>query len=171
MSMMFPKHHPMYASHLESVELARQEGDLHHLEMLEEDIRPIVEMLEEAWQRIRAACQVDVANLIGIELRNERIDQWAAILADPSEPGRYRAQYYAANGFHGHATYDSLEEVLCELLQEGFRQLAGGAMQTLSQTKSWADGMFYAELIRKVNCGQLSYAEANREYEHYRQAC
>lgn len=168
MSMSFPKRHPYYAEHLQSVKKARREGRANILAMLEEDIEPIVVQYQKEWQRIRSACKADLTKLIGLQLKTERMDQWAAILADPTEPGRFRAQYFTRSGFVGHSTYDSLEKVLFELMNENFTQLADGAMETLSTTQEWADGMFYTDLVRQIGCGMLSHAEADRQYEAYR---
>lgn len=77
----------------------------------------------------------------------------------------YRAQYYAANGFHGHACHRTAVTVLDELIREGFRTLDMGALERLSSTPEWVLGSDVAAIIQKVNCGQLSYEEGDRVYE------
>lgn len=158
----FPKHHSFYQSYLEMMEEAR-ELNCSEARAFAREMRS--EKFENAWQAVRKHCQGDVGQLCGVELYNDTIQQWAAILVDPTEPSMYRAQYYAANGFHGHACHRTAVTVLDELIREGFRTMDMGALERLSGTPEWAFGSDVAGIMQKVNCGQISFEEGDRIYE------
>lgn len=88
---------------------------------------------------------------VGLELRSDDGNRWAVIAPDPSEQGRFRAQYYDAGGFYSHATRDTPEQVLDELVAEGFRTKDAGALDRLSETQTWADGMARTAEIQRAN--------------------
>ena len=63
----------------------------------------------------------------GLTLRNDASNQWTVILEDMSEPGRYRHQTFDQRGFFGHHTMDSIEEVIEDAIDLGYRtvEMAG----------------------------------------------
>lgn len=101
----------------------------------------------------------------GVGLTLARKGQWALILPDASEPGRYRYQLFDESGFIGHVVRDSGEETVKEAFIEGFREVAeGDVLATLSKTDKWKVGTLRNDLISQVNRGQITHEEANRRY-------
>lgn len=151
--------HPHFAWLQEQLHEARSEGKEELVWLLNEGL-DYAQACNAAWHRILEACQ---GNLVGMEVTDAKLSRYAAILQDASEPGRYRAQFYDANGFSGHATHNSPEEVLEELVQDGFREPAMGAMTRLSATREWSVGMLMTALIEKVNAGKMTYSDMQDE--------
>ncbi|NCC29569.1 MAG: hypothetical protein EOM22_15875 [Gammaproteobacteria bacterium] len=90
-------------------------------------------------------------NLIGLELKSASSEQWAIILPDASEPGRFRCQLFDSRGFYSHRTRDTVAKVLEELVEGDFTVVDMGALRRLSMTQEWRDGMALVEEIRKFN--------------------
>lgn len=90
-------------------------------------------------------------NLIGLELKSVSREQWAIILRDASEPGRFRCQLFDSRGFFSHRTRDTVAKVLEELVEDDFTVVDMGALRRLSMTQEWRDGMALVEEIRKFN--------------------
>jgi hypothetical protein len=145
--------HPHFKWLMEELSQAQQSGQ-HEVVMLLSSGLEFAEACNTAWHEVLAAHGED---LIGVELCDARSERYAAILRDASEPGRFRAQFYDASGISGHQTRDSAEEVLEELIRDGYRMLAPGAMQRLSQSREWALGTLMANLIAQVNAGRMTY--------------
>ncbi len=116
-----------------------------------------------AWHAILSACD---GNLIGMELRQVTREQFALILPDPTEPGRFRAQFYDCRGFYGHITRDTPCDVLHEIVGDGFQRLARGALNALSQTATWQRGSLITNLIAAVNQGRISFSDMLEHLEH-----
>ncbi|WP_304526767.1 hypothetical protein [Halomonas sp. I5-271120] len=123
--------------------------------MLEEAAKLACER-NDAWHAILQACDGD---LIGVELQQKRLAQYALILPDASEPGRYRAQLFDAKGFFGHFTRDEPMEVLEALVGEGYVSLATGRLSELSQTSEWMRGTRITNLIAELNQGRITHSE------------
>lgn len=157
-----PMHHSSYQVYLDLLQEAEETND-NVLRAMAREVR--IERLQAAWEAVYQYCDGDSDKLCGVELHNERINQWAAILVDPTDPTLYRAQYFAANGFHGHACHRSAADVLDELIREGFTQLDAGALVRLSSTQEWSYGAAVTSIIQKVNCGQISHSEADAAIE------
>jgi len=151
--------HPHYAWLREQLDEAQRDGD-QGLVLLLSDGLEYAQACNAAWHRILEAAQ---GNLIGMEVVDKTLSRYAAILQDASEPGRFRAQFFDANGFSGHATYNTPEDVLERLVQDGYREPAVGAMNTLSQSREWSLGTLMAHLIAKVNAGKMTYREMQDE--------
>jgi hypothetical protein len=75
-------------------------------------------------------------DLAGVELKNN-MDQYAVLLPDASQQGRFRASLFDKRGFFSHITRDNYAEVLEELLQQGYRKMATGSLTALSQGEKW----------------------------------
>lgn len=157
-----PMHHSSYQAYLDMRQEAEETGDYMLLALAYEacEVR-----FQTAWESVYRYCDGDSDRLCGVELHNERINQWAAILVDPTDPTMYRAQYFAANGFHGHACHRTAVDVLDELIREGFTQLDAGALVRLSSTQEWSYGAAVTSIIQKVSCGQISHSEADAAIE------
>lgn len=102
----------------------------------------------------------------GLTLKHGSMDQWAVLLADASNPGKFRYQQFDASGFIGHVTKSSLDEAALDAFQCGFTELAADdVLVRISATEEWRIGSIRNDLIRKVNCGELTHEEADRQYE------
>ena len=88
---------------------------------------------------------------VGLEVRNPQTDQHAVILPDASHPGRFRASRFDARGFYTHDTRDTAEQVLDELIEDGFTEHAPGALDRLASTPEWAEGMEATWGIQRAN--------------------
>ena len=88
---------------------------------------------------------------IGMEVKNAERDQWAFILPDASEPGKFRSQRFDARGFFSHSTQDTEQQVLDELVADGFTEHAPGALDRLSSTPQWTAGMEATAAVQKFN--------------------
>ncbi|WP_075881905.1 hypothetical protein [Vreelandella massiliensis] len=158
----FPLHHSFYLSVMELIEEAESTGDTDLIGFASEvDATPF----QAAWDAVREHCQGELTNLCGIELRNDRIQQWATILVDPTNPSIFRAQYYAANGFQGHACYQNAIETLDELIRSGFQTLDNGALERMSATSEWQVGCEVTSILQRINSGTLSYREGEQRYQ------
>lgn len=117
---------------------------------------------QDSWQDVLIGCHGD---LVGIELRHPKNDQYSIILHEPYEPGRFRASSFDKRGFFGHFTRDTPLQVLAQLFKEGIVELAPGSLNSLSKTKEWRVGSEITNLIAEVNQGTLSFAEYMRRAE------
>lgn len=94
----------------------------------------------------------------GVEYAN-RDGHYAFVLADASEPGRYRVQNFDDKGFSGHQTYNSLEEAVEQMVVDGYYREDRGALDRLSATAQWRRGMQVSALIQQFGAGQINYTE------------
>lgn len=102
----------------------------------------------------------------GLTLSNSGATQFALILMDPSAPGKVRYQLFDKCGFSSHGTREGVDSVIEDLLFMGFRNVAPQAtLDMYSRTREWADGMAKSEIIRLVNCGQLTWEEGGRRIQ------
>lgn len=102
-------------------------------------------------------------NGFGLTVTNAHATNYAMILRDPSEPGRFRYQLFDGAGFSTHGTRDSVEDVVRALVSMGFRTIAEPTtLDRLSATKKWEIGMVRVDVIRRVTNGQISWHEGVR---------
>lgn len=116
----------------------------------------LAERRNRAWHRTLQHCQ---GNLLSLEVKQRNAKRYAAILDDPSEIGRFRALYFDGRGFSGHITRNSTLEVLEELVNDDYTEIANGTMAEISLTSEWALGTIMTNLIAEVNGGRISYCE------------
>ncbi|WP_372997440.1 hypothetical protein [Marinobacter sp.] len=95
----------------------------------------------------------------GLTLRNDASNQWTVILEDMSEPGRYRHQTFDQRGFFGHHTMDSIEEVIEDAIDLGYRTVDNGRLEQLCMTDEWAEGSRVGALIHQLNNGQIDWSQ------------
>lgn len=68
----------------------------------------------------------DERELMGLELSH--VDgRFCILCADPSEPGKFRAQFWDSYGLLCHTTFDTLVDVFAEVLASGFLTKAPGS--------------------------------------------
>ena len=102
---------------------------------------------------------------VGLTLKHCRRDAWGIILPDASQPGRYRWQAFQRDGFTGHATFDSMEECLGDMVDDGYGAPDPGVLDRLASTIEWRRGMEVVGLIQSCNAGLLSFEDAMRQRE------
>lgn len=102
---------------------------------------------------------------VGLTLKHCRRDAWGIILPDASQPGRYRWQAFQSDGFTGHVTFDSMEECLGDLVDDGYGTPDPGALDRVADTVEWRRGMEVVGLIQSCNAGLLSFEDAMRQRE------
>ena len=76
----------------------------------------------------------------GFELQNRSSTQFAVLGPDASEPGRVRATLFDSAGMSGHRTRKDYDQLVRELLSEGYRP-APGALDALACTSTFIEGM------------------------------
>lgn len=95
----------------------------------------------------------------GLTLANDAGTQWTVILQDMSEPGRYRHQSFDQRGFFGHFTMDSLEDVIEDAIDQGYRTIDNGRLEALCTTDEWQEGSRACALLHQLNNGAISWNE------------
>jgi hypothetical protein len=114
--------------------------------------------------RLEAVVQGFEERGFGLILQSSR--SYAVILEDPSVSGSFRYQEFDENGFYGHSTRKSIDEVLLEAFLDGYRDVAEDQriLDTLSLQESWKRGMHAVDLVRQVNCSSLTYRDACQQF-------
>ena len=102
----------------------------------------------------------DVSN--GAILGNAAGTQWAFILPDVSEVGKWRVQTFDLRGFSGHSIYGGQAIAIENAITLGCTIRDDEALDRAQQLPSFWRGCYAADLIRQVNGGQLTFDEANR---------
>ena len=78
---------------------------------------------------------------VGVEASNSDGTRWAVLVPEMSgKPGQFRLQIFDRRGLSGHQTYNSAEDALREMADQGYRTPDKGAMDRLAQTKEFQDG-------------------------------
>jgi hypothetical protein len=134
---------------LATIELLAEDGD-----------RSVKRWVDRARNLVRnydASAGITAAYKRGIaEFRHHKNeDDYAVILPDASEPGRWRASFYDKHGFRGHATSDSVEKVIEELADDGYHEPAKGSLDRMAASKDWAEGTARTKLVQWMN--ELGY--------------
>ena len=135
-----PADFPHYLWLMEQRQHAQAAGESDVLALIEDGLADGARC-QAAWRQVLA---MTGGQLEGVELATRDGNRFAAILRDPTEPGRWRAQFYDAHGFSGHQVEKAPADVLESLIRDGFHVQATGAMQRLSQTATWAAGTRWA---------------------------
>ncbi|RRW37571.1 hypothetical protein EGJ52_25420 [Pseudomonas luteola] len=123
-----------------------------------QQMMPLAEKWNRQWHGVLKRTH---HQLLGTQLKHPRRRDWyALIVADELIPDMYRAQYFDRSGFGAHATYEMPEQVLENLIVEGYCLVVEGVFETLSCTREWAIGLYKKDLVRRIHQGELSIAEA-----------
>jgi len=85
--------------------------------------------------------------------------KYAFVLPDASQPGKWRISYFDKNGFSRHESEKTRESAQVSLVTEGYTIEDKGALDRLAATKEWAKGTAYADLIMKLNKGEITHAQ------------
>jgi len=99
---------------------------------------------------------------LGLELKHPDRDQWALILPDSSEEGKYRSQRFDKSGFFSHSTVETPEAALDELVADGFTEPDMGALDRLAATDEWAEGSARTADVQRMNRESWERSEAEK---------
>jgi hypothetical protein len=94
-------------------------------------------------------------------------ERWAFVLPDMTEPGQWRIQYFDTRGFSGHGIYASAEAALDSAIASGFEVRDDQALDRVQTLASFWRGIHAAELIRRINCKQLTHAQGDALMAEY----
>jgi hypothetical protein len=75
----------------------------------------------------------------------------AVLLPDASEPGRWRFSVFDEDGFRSHRTFDTRNEAMAEMADDGFHEPDRGALGKMSTTDRWAIGERKTKLVQTIN--------------------
>ena len=128
---------------------------------------PLRRRLVESRLEIRRALRQIGAVEDGVVLKQKSAARWGMILADASEPGKWRIQTFDERGFSGHSTYNSTAEALRAAVQSGFVERDDGALDRLHATPAFQRGNQYLSIISRVNAGEITHAEGMRQMDAY----
>ncbi len=97
-------------------------------------------------------------NVIGVELVRELFGNcdYVVVLEEPDGSGQGRLVRYDHRGPYGHDVHDSPQEALEQAIVQGYRERVIGAMDKLSATREWQNGVFITGLIQRVNDGLMT---------------
>lgn len=94
-------------------------------------------------------------------------DRCAFVLPDmgepgePGRPGNWRIQYFDDRGFSGHGLYANADEALEAAIGSGFVVRDDLALDRAQTLASFWRGNHAADLIRRINNGELNHAQAD----------
>ncbi|HWS26419.1 MAG TPA: LPD23 domain-containing protein [Xanthomonadales bacterium] len=125
-------------------------------------------MLLQRRERLRAAVEAIGQFDDGAIVRHRDYeDRWKIICRDASNPGHWRTQSFDLKGFSGHLSFATREQAIEDAASSGFTVRDDAALDRIQDTPAFQRGLFAAELIRKVNVGELSFLAANEELAEY----
>lgn len=100
-------------------------------------------------------------------LKQASSERWAFVLPDMTEPGKWRIQYFDARGFSGHGVYNTGDECVDSALASGFTVRDDQALDRVQGLASFWRGNHAADLIRRINCGELTHAQGDALMAEY----
>jgi c-di-AMP phosphodiesterase-like protein len=101
----------------------------------------------------------------GLTLANDAGTQWTVILQDMTDPTRFRHQTFDERGFFGHFTMDNIEEVIEDAIDQGYRTIDNGRLESLCTTEAWEEGSRACALIHQLNNGQINWSQFTAKME------
>lgn len=93
----------------------------------------------------------------GIELKKELDDKFVVILEDCLEIGSFRAIYFDPDGFIGHTVNSLCDDLLKEVISEGYTVQTAGVLDFLSKTDRWKKGMKKSSIRDAYNQGLIGF--------------
>jgi len=100
-------------------------------------------------------------------LRHEGGKRYVMVLPDVDGGGKWRIQRFDKDGFSGHEVFKDQAEATQAAINEGFKTRDDGALDAMQATPEWDRGMAAADIIRRVNGKEISFAEGNRLLAEY----
>ncbi len=101
----------------------------------------------------------------GFTLKHKDRPRWRFILRDASQPGRFRWQEFACNGFIGHYTYSTPEECLGDMVDDDYLIPDHDALERIHTSVEWLRGMEITNVIQAANARLITWEEGNRRLE------
>lgn len=96
----------------------------------------------------------------GYTLKHSEQNRWRVVLADPTEPGRFRWLEFDENGFSGHYIYDTPNECLGDMVDGGFVVPDHEALERHSDTPEWRKGSAITAVIQASNNRLINWKQA-----------
>lgn len=146
-------------------------GDGEDLHADQAGLSPSVrQMLRESMERHEALTalynELDRVG-VGLILKHWSGNQWALVLPDASEPGKFRYQAFGLHGWITHHTCTTLDEVVSDAFCAGFRMVASpDTLDRVASTVEWKKGCERLEFITRHNCGEISYREMLDQFQN-----
>lgn len=94
-------------------------------------------------------------------LKHLNTERWVFVLPDMTDAGKWRIQYFDARGFSGHGTYNSVDDCASMALASGFVERDDTALDRVQRLASFWRGNYAADLIQRINCGELSHSQGD----------
>lgn len=95
----------------------------------------------------------------GIEYKQPDREKYAFVLPDASRPGKWRVSFFDAHGFSYHEVAATASLAAQDMVTLGFTQKAAGSLDRLAATRQWSHGIEFADLLMRLNMGQIPHAE------------
>ncbi len=133
--------------------------DMAHSPSVIAKCQDIVDSLNRDAQAYRSILSQHNDNGFGLIFANDTGDQWTIIFEDMSEPGRYRHQVFTNRGFLSHHTFDTIEEVIEDVVDLGYRTPDPTALDRLCNTDDWIEGSRMGALIQQLNAGLIDWTQ------------
>lgn len=124
-------------------------------------------LLQRREQVQRAIDAVGAFDEAAIVRHQNDAGRWKIICRDASDPGKWRTQSFDLKGFSGHVTFDRREQAIEDAATSGFTVRDDRALDRIQDTPAFQRGLFAADLVRKINAGELSFLAANEELAGY----
>ncbi len=111
-------------------------------------------------QAMHLESKVDIRNkmfaarsgeLTGLELKHSNRDSYVIFLADASNAGKFRVNYFDKDGLLNHKTRSTYEELLESVFKEGYQIEAAGSLERLMVLESFSKGNEAVARIQKAN--------------------
>ncbi len=131
-----------------------------------EDDALLAEMEAEIQAQVDAVG--DVSN--GAVLRHEHAARWAFVLPDV-EPGSWRVQLFDERGFAGHFLCIGAAEAVHCVVVAGYQHRDEGALDRVAALSSFQRGNYIADLVDRVNFGELSLEQYRAQVHAYDHGC
>lgn len=126
------------------------------------ELNALFAMLEAQKRKEQAIIASLSANILGLELAHEKSSIIEAILPSFDEGATARIQRFDANGPIGHSNFATPEKALEDAVGRGYVTPVPGAVDRLSSTPQWAQGVKRQGLRDRFNSGQISFEEMLR---------
>ena len=98
-------------------------------------------------------------DLSGLQLSNDDRSLFVLFAPDASEQGRIRITNFTKDGLMGHSTFDTYQKALDEAISDGYRNMADGSLEDLSQLDTFKSGNEYAARVQELNSGKINFAQ------------
>jgi hypothetical protein len=99
----------------------------------------------------------EMGDLTGVQVSNPTGTQGGFFLPDASEVGRCRLTIFNEDGFTGHVTRDTYDELIVSSAEYGFSKVEPDILEKMSSFESFSKGNVVASMIARLNEGKINY--------------